>query len=819
MQQKNNLVVYMFFIQCAFLFSYENSPDNGNSKHNAPQVEIYINTPRNLSPKNSWHFSTHVRELPDYSNLQRAGCSMIDYASPALQHHFHKEIVPLMYNATIKNHCCVIPGYSFPEGLRGCINQLSQFSNTDVGLSDLKNRLETYCNRIEKILFKGKNYEFCETISHSDQVALIKIYADFLKEFYAGNAPYILYNDPHKTPLMQHVMSTINWHYYDGSNIKTKPQKVAQRYAASLNGNLGAVYKALHEGDIERAYNIGQQVQIVGEKKEQTSVFKVYPALHQKVGDAYDIFKADRIASYSAKATKDKLEKAAQQRAAAVQAECAYHALQKSHLDTLQQRYDAATRAIFNSQSVKQMHKVTPSQATHIKSDHLTPDQKGILLDGNHLQHHLVEEAITVVDVVTSGDLIVNVNDAVLDLANRSLTLNKGGDVVMVSRTLDACWALVDFAKDAAQYTYSALATHVPLLAQGACDGVCESLHDAVHALWHPIEAAHNVVNSFVVAGYCLGKLAYADCVLDAATDLLETDPKQYEQMIQQYAIDPETLVAMYEYTQKSDVTKDIARVGTKVVVDMMLLHGVTKAVSAIAHECLPTFVSCMRKGGQSAEVAMTVEGVPVRCAEEVACMMEKMENANAKISTVIKEIAKEASELIKTFNIARYDASIGDLKKLEQAIEKLKDIRGALTKDGPLFKALEYGQKEEVFRDARKIAEIKGKLSTARGAMYEVEKALDLIEIGEEIVELGKKCGGKEFDIVTKTKFIECKNIDWACKTSEDMQYMKEQFGMQKRIASDEGMLFEVFSKQPIPEVLKNWFSKKGILFCEDAL
>ena len=41
-----------------------------------------------------------------------------------------------------------------------------------------------------------------------------------------------------------------------------------------------------------------------------------------------------------------------------------------------------------------------------------------------------------------------------------------------------------------------------------------------------------------------------------------------------------------------------------------------------------------MRKGGESIEVAVTVEGVPVRCTEEVACLMEQMENANAKIAT-----------------------------------------------------------------------------------------------------------------------------------------------------------------------------------------
>ena len=69
-------------------------------------------------------------------------------------------------------------------------------------------------------------------------------------------------------------------------------------------------------------------------------------------------------------------------------------------------------------------------------TEHLTPDQKGILLEGNHLQHHLVDETITVVDVLTSGDLVESMQDAVIDLANASLTLNKTGDVIMAHARL-----------------------------------------------------------------------------------------------------------------------------------------------------------------------------------------------------------------------------------------------------------------------------------------------------------------------------------------------------------------------------------------------
>ena len=580
-------------MQCCFAFSYENSPSSNKSNNSAPQAEIHVNSQRDASPKNSWHFSTQIREVPNYSNMQRANYTVVVHGTVELQNYFHHTIMPLMYDATVQNHCCVIPGYSFPDGLRGCINQLSQFSDADaVLISDLKTRLETYCNRIEDIVLSGKDYAFRDTLCQAHQTALVKIYADFLKEFYANAAPYMFHNHSQKSSLMQRVMPTINWSYYDGSTVKHSSKRLAQQRAASVNGNLGVVYKALHAGDFEKANVVGNEKVTggIGKKAKETSVFERYPELQQKVKQAHDAYTANMEQRRLAQ------EKDAQQKAAAVQVECANHVLQKSHLDTLQQRYDSATRTILNSQSVKQIHKVNALQANYLDADHLTSDRKGILLDGNHLQHHLVDEAITVVDAVISNDLVGNMQGTVVDLTNVSLSLNKNGDVVMASRTLDACWALIDFAKDAAQYTYSALSTHVPLIAKGACDGVCESLHGAVHTVCHPIEAAQDVAQSFVVAGYCLGKLAYASCVLEAATDLLDIDQKQYEQMIGQYAIDPQTLATIYEYAQKNNATEDVARIGTKAVVDMMLFHGITKAVSAIAQKvCQSFYVVCAK--------------------------------------------------------------------------------------------------------------------------------------------------------------------------------------------------------------------------------
>jgi hypothetical protein len=80
-----------------------------------------------------------------------------------------------------------------------------------------------------------------------------------------------------------------------------------------------------------------------------------------------------------------------------------------------------------------------------------------------------------------------------------------------------------------------------------------------------------------------------------------------------------------------------------------------------------------MRKGSESAEVAVTAEGVPVRCAEEVACLVEKMENANAKVVTeafdsgaknaAVKKYGKQGSPYRKVSKSTQHERPLDRLK------------------------------------------------------------------------------------------------------------------------------------------------------------
>jgi len=460
-------------------------------------------------------------------------------------------------------------------------------------------------------------------------------------------------------------MCKIDWGHYDGREAKSKFKTLQKYQAAALNGNLGKVYKALHEGNSEKAHTIGHEkvTTVVGKKQTVTSVFERYPELHQKVKQAHH---ADR-----AKAERVRIAQEATIKHDAVNAQMHYEkqngqTLFEKHPDLLKDRCNVTTIQFYDPRFFEKLHTVLAEHAARIDPQHLTADQKGILCAGSHLQHYLVDEAISVVDTAISGDLVENMQDAVITLANTSLTLNKEGDVIMASRTLDACWALVDHAHAAARCAYSIIVTHAPFIAKGMADGVCESLHGAAHVVCHPVQAAQEAVKSLAVAGYYLGKVAYSVCAFDAACELWEADPEHFEQKIREHLIDPEAFVAIYEHAKNNISTEDVARVGTKTAVDMMLLHGATKVVSAIAKESWPALISCMRKGEQSAEVALTAENIPVQCGEEIAALMENMENA-VKTETIAETITnsrKLVENIVGSF-MAELNTEIESLKKV----------------------------------------------------------------------------------------------------------------------------------------------------------
>ncbi len=173
------------------------------------------------------------------------------------------------------------------------------------------------------------------------------------------------------------------------------------------------------------------------------------------------------------------------------------------------------------------------------------------------------------------------------------------------------------------------------------------------------------------------------------------------------------------------------------------------------------------------------------------------------------KTVFKTAVKQEESISLAGYDSSLGNLKKLEEAANMFKDNPSAIAKDGPLTRLLKCG------KAGKPAGSSVGNLGSARGAAYELEKASDLAKAGEKIVGFGRKLGGREFDIETATKLIECKNIDWK-KINDIAGNMKSTFGEQAEIAKSVNKIFEVHSKNSVPEAWVKWFTSKGIKVVE---
>jgi hypothetical protein len=673
------------------LLSYEFSYDN---KPHALKPDLEYNNYQK-PVENNWYVSCNMSVnniTPHSSDIWQADYSIIvEKASPALRNYFDTVVSPLMYEATIKNHFIALPGYKYSDGLRCCINQLSRFSHSDKKvIKQLIKRLEVYCAKVETFLFRGKNHEFCDTLSPVDQAKLVRLYANFLKEFYTATNAYDRFKEQMPdNPFMQSVMPSINWNFYNKRDIKKDFKQMEKRYAVSVDGKLGVMYKALHTGDPEKAHQIGKEkVKItLGKKEVITSVFQRYPTLYSKV----------RQACFEHKARVEQLriaqKKVLEQQAAMMKIhyeEQSVELLFYKHPDLLANRYAAVMMQCRDPQFFEKLHKILREYIPCIELEHLTSDEKGIVIEGGHLHHHITDEAITVIDTVMSSDLDEKINDTVIDFVNASITLVKNDDVLMASRALDACWALLDYAKDTAYCTGSAVVTHTPRILLGACEGVYDSMSNVVKIAHDPgnalVEAVVDTVQALPTLGYYLGKVAYASGVLEAAHDALDYDPQHYQEVLSQYAIDPVVLEKMYEHVKENVSSRDVARVGVRSVIDMMLLHHASKAVSVIAKEFWVELISCMRKAEQMSEAALVVETVsaievvPAQCAEELVSLME---NANkvgggAKV-TKVAESAKNLSGKTKqsTETVKQLARRYGKQKSAYQKILKSKqDMR-----------------------------------------------------------------------------------------------------------------------------------------------
>jgi hypothetical protein len=182
-----------------------------------------------------------------------------------------------------------------------------------------------------------------------------------------------------------------------------------------------------------------------------------------------------------------------------------------------------------------------------------------------------------------------------------------------------------------------------------------------------------------------------------------------------------------------------------------------------------------------------------------------------------------------KLIHALQLNPTICDADQVIEAMRTFKDLPGIFSSDSPLMKVLQNG----------KLSDDTKKLGTAKGAMYELKKALDLVKVGEIVERIGikvkfildGKSSFKEFDIQTSRYLIDCKDINWMNYSVTDTlpdgmkQVIKEEakrlqlsFIDHKEVANTAGKEFAISSKNLIPEIWQAWFRESDITFFQDV-
>ncbi len=142
--------------------------------------------------------------------------------------------------------------------------------------------------------------------------------------------------------------------------------------------------------------------------------------------------------------------------------------------------------------------------------------------------------------------------------------------------------------------------------------------------------------------------------------------------------------------------------------------------------------------------------------------------------------------------------------KDFVYALELFKEIPGFLSRNSAFQQVIRHCYKKPI-----------ACWNEIKGFVYELQTALKLESRGEKILEFGRKIPEGEIDILTTNRVIECKNVNW--NLVEDINNYKAIFGKQLKYArATWDKTLTVFSKNPLPQTLKNWFDKKGIEYFE---
>lgn len=518
------------------------------------------------------------------------------YIPEKVKSHLHNVILPNILNVTIANYALAIPGCFHPQGFRGLVRfDHSQFSRQEQStIAYFEKRVESYVARIEKILF-DKNGRFRGEQSHDDQVALALICANFLVEFYPRKAQVFFEELACTNPVCKTAYGEVgDWHVtkYVKGHSKQKLIDAISNHPSNIL--FAQVQDAVRKSNFDLALQLGNKRVLIEHKllwrDKYDTVFGAYPQLRTQVEEA-------------ARKHAEQISRGLSQQQIVADNLCdAYVDRGAQHLSRLRQNeveklIDGCGAVVNDRESSKIVYPISESLSDAIYSRLLTADKLGIELYGDQLQHALMETTITTadsfIDLKQSSDYsnhLDELDESFFDFTNAAVAANKTGDVVLTSRLVDACWAMLDCATVFTKHMRNGADVIYSNFTAPAMHGVGKKLVNAAHTVTHPVKAVTECLDAFGICMHYVGKVAANTAIDYAKIDVLlnETsylDSHRAEQLgvaLDNYEPAIVTLgEGLHDFPWKEtiknisvpDVVEGIA--GT--ITEVLLFHGVTK--------------------------------------------------------------------------------------------------------------------------------------------------------------------------------------------------------------------------------------------------
>lgn len=370
------------------------------------------------------------------------------------------------------------------------------------------------------------------------------------------------------------------------------------------------------------------------------------------------------------------------------------------------------------------------------------------------------------------------------------------------TKITDLCWSFLDYG-----------------FAIG--EGVVEGVSNVGRMITHPAETITGIAR-------VAHDLAYVLCEFEAIGDITNPVGEQWAQAtITDYGRKINELEVVLNHTLSTMSGRDFAKAGAAMATEVLLTGRIAAAAKPLLRAAKSRVIEIIKNVPEVApEVALAGE-TEIRIATETYDQIALMQSDKAKqVGTTVSNAATQVTQVEVKSALLLQDAEllkhiVDDTKKLEEAIKIFAETPSAISKDGPLTKLLDCATKYK--------ADV-GKLGTARGAAYELEKGYELAKQGEKGIAFGNKYSLKnsngviertlDIDIETVNKFIECKNWDWSKMSVEGikdkLQHLQSSLPVLQKLSASLGKKFEFHSKHLIPDSLKEWLIKREISFFE---